>query len=232
MNFPADLVKGKIVKSYKNLILDVDIGSGGIIPAFCPELDAKQNIYVSGAEVWLLPGNVSGRRLMYETLMINKGEGQIMISPVYTETLVEEAFSCGKLTGFSAYDSLRRIEADDEVSYANLVFSNSREEKCYVYAVTIYNKQGGNAVFPSFINFFEMEMFREFARLRKQGHETRVVLIVPRMDCAGIKFTWNISPVAAAKIYDEAKNGLKFCGYGCTITSQSVKITEELKILY
>lgn len=231
MYFPVDLVKGEIVKCYKNLILDVRIASGEVVPAFCPELDAKQNMYVPGAEVWLLP-NDTGRHLKYETLMINKGEGLVMISPVYTERLMKEAFVDGKLVDFAAYDSLRSVEAGDGVSYANLVFSNNSEEKCFVYAVIIYNKQNGNVVFPSFINFFEMEMFREFSRLRMEGYETRVVLIVPRMDCAGIKFTWNISPVAAAKIFDEAKNGLKFCGYGCTINAQSVKIIQELEILY
>lgn len=232
MDFPTELIRGKIVKCYKNLILDVEIGKGEVIPVFCPELDARQNIYSSGAEVWLLPTNNPRRRLKYETQMINKGEGPIMISPVYTEALMEEAFQNGVLTDFSAYNRLRRIEEGDEAVYANLEFSNEREEKCYVYAVSIYNKQGPNVVFPSFINFFEMEMFNEFAKLREKGYDTRVVLIVPRMDCADIKFTWNIAPMAAAKIFDEAKNGLKYCGYGCNVSDKSVTISRKMKILY
>ena len=76
-----------------------------------------------------------------------------MISPVYTERLMEEAFADGLLADFAAYDSLRRIEASDSVSYANLIFTNSHEEKCFVYAVTIYNKQGGNVVFRLLLIF-------------------------------------------------------------------------------
>ena len=60
MYFPVDLVKGEIVKCYKNLILDVRTVSGELVSAFCPELDAKQNMYAPGAEVWLLP-NETGR---------------------------------------------------------------------------------------------------------------------------------------------------------------------------
>lgn len=232
MDFSAELTRGKIVKCYKNLILDVRISNGDVVPVFCPELDARQNIYTPGAEVWLLPIHNPKRRLRYETQMISKGEGLIMISPVYSETLIEEAFENGLLVDFSGYNRLRRIDETDEVTYANLEFSNEREEKCYVYAVSIYNKQGPNVVFPSFINFFEMEMFNEFARLRQQGHDTCVLLIVPRMDCADIRFTWNIAPMAAAKIFDEAKNGLKFCGYGCILNDKSVKISQKLKILY
>ena len=231
MEFPAELVRGEIVKCYKNLILDVQIGDE-VVPVFCPELDARQKIYVPGAEVWLLPTGNPRRRLKYETQMINRDGSLIMINPTYAEVLLEEAFSAGLLTDFSAYNRLRRVDESDDVSYAQLEFSNEREEKCYVYAVSIYNKQGACVVFPSFINFFEMEMFSEFAKLREMGHETRVVLIVPREDCADIKFVWNIAPMAAAKIFDEAKNGLKFCGYVCTISDKSIKITRKMKILY
>jgi len=210
MEFPAELVRGEIVKCYKNLILDVQIGDE-VVPVFCPELDARQKIYVPGAEVWLLPTGNPRRRLKYETQMINRDGSLIMINPTYAEVLLEEAFSAGLLTDFSAYNRLRRVDESDDVSYAQLEFSNEREEKCYVYAVSIYNKQGACVVFPSFINFFEMEMFSEFAN---------------------IKFVWNIAPMAAAKIFDEAKNGLKFCGYACTISDKSIKITRKMKILY
>ena len=210
MEFPAELVRGEIVKCYKNLILDVQIGDE-VVPVFCPELDARQKIYVPGAEVWLLPTGNPRRRLKYETQMINRDGSLIMINPTYAEVLLEEAFSAGLLTDFSAYNRLRRVDESDDVSYAQLEFSNEREEKCYVYAVSIYNKQGACVVFPSFINFFEMEMFSE---------------------CADIKFVWNIAPMAAAKIFDEAKNGLKFCGYACTISDKSIKITRKMKILY
>ncbi len=47
MEFPAELVRGEIVKCYKNLILDVQIGDE-VVPVFCPELDARQKIYVPG----------------------------------------------------------------------------------------------------------------------------------------------------------------------------------------
>lgn len=78
-----------------------------------------------------------------------------MINPTYAEVLLEEAFSAGLLTDFSAYNRLRRVDESDDVSYAQLEFSNEREEKCYVYAVSIYNKQGACVVFPSFINFLK-----------------------------------------------------------------------------
>lgn len=232
MNFGSELIKGEIIRCYKNLILDVEIKSGEVVSAFCPELDAKQNIYKVGTVVWLLPINKKSNRLKYETVMVQKDGALIMISPNYAQTLVKEAFEKGLLREFSRYSKLRELGAGENIKYANLEFSNENEDYAYVYAVSIYNKQGANIVFPSFLNFFEMSMFGEFARLRQKGCETYVLLIVPRMDCQDIKFSWTIEPAAAARIFDEAKNGLKFCGYGCTIDDNSINITQSMNILY
>ncbi len=232
MNFGSELIKGEIIRCYKNLILDVEIKSGEVVSAFCPELDAKQNIYKVGTVVWLLPINKKSNRLKYETVMVQKDGALIMISPNYAQTLVKEAFEKGLLREFSRYSKLRELGAGENIKYANLEFSNENEDYAYVYAVSIYNKQGANVVFPSFLNFFEMSMFGEFARLRQKGCETYVLLIVPRMDCQDIKFSWTIEPAAAARIFDEAKNGLKFCGYGCTIDDNSINITQSMNILY
>ena len=82
------------------------------------------------------------------------------------------------------------------------------------------------------INFFEIEMFAEMQKMRRQGAETVVFLVVPREDCANIRFVWNQDPVAAAKIYDEVQSGLKFCGYRCRVSPQEVKLTDKLEIMY
>ncbi len=232
MNFSSELVKGEIIRCYKNLILDVKINSEEVVSAFCPELDAKQNIYKIGTMVWLLPINKISNRLKYEAVMVQKDGALVMISPLYAQILVQEAFEKGLLHEFSRYSHLRQIGAGENIKYANLEFSNENEELAYVYAVSIYNKQGANVVFPSFLNFFEMSMFGEFTNLRKMGYDTYVLLIVPRMDCQDIKFSWTIEPAAAARIFDEAKNGLKFCGYGCTIDDKSINITQSMNILY
>lgn len=232
MNFGSELIKGEIVRCYKNLILDIKINSKEVVSAFCPELDARQNIYRVGTEVWLLPIEKHKNHLKYEAVMVKKDGALIMISPLYSQILVEEAFERGMLKEFSRFTKLRKIGAGENIKYANLEFSNENEEYAYVYAVSIYNKQGANVVFPSFLNFFEMSMFGEFVNLRKMGYETYVLLIVPRMDCQDIKFSWTTEPAAAAKIFDEAKNGLKFCGYGCTINDNSINITQSMNILY
>lgn len=232
VDFANTLIKGNILTTYKNLILDVKLKDCSVVSAFCPEIDYMNNLYVKGVDVWLSENEDAHRKLKYEVQMINKGEGLILVNSTHIKDLFVEAFNVGILTDFSQYNSLRKIEHGEDVVYANFEFSNSKGEKCYAYVINIYNKVGPYVVFPSFINFYEMEMFAELRSLRKNGYKTAVVLIASRMDCVEAKFVWNIDQVAAAKSFDEAKNGLNFFCYGCNVDQRSVTISKKMKILY
>lgn len=232
LDFAKNLIRGTILNTYKNLILDVKLKDGSVVSAFCPEIDYMNNLYIKGIDVWLSKSENTLRKLEYEVQVINKGEGLIMVNSTHIKDLFIEAFNNGVLIDFSQYNNLRKIEYGEDVEYANFEFSNKKGEKCYAYVISIYNKVGPYVVFPSFINFYEMEMFAELRSLRKKGYKTAVVLVASRMDCVEAKFVWNIDQVAAAKSFDEAKNGLNFFCYGCNIDQRSVTISKKMKILY
>ena len=117
----------------------------------------------------------------------------------------------------------------DNLPHLDFEFSNN-EEKCFISLRPIYNKQDGMAVFPSKVNFLDMEMFEEMKKVRAMGARTVVVLIVPRIDCVETLFSWTIDPISAARIYDEAKNGLEFVSYGCNLDKKGIIIANKLNI--
>ena len=81
-------------------------------------------------------------------------------------------------------------------------------------------------------NDANLAVYGEVVAGAAKGAETAVLLLATRMDCLAAKFSWEVNPIAAAKIYDEAKNGLKFFCYGCNIDNKSISITKKMKILY
>lgn len=232
MNFHDRLIRGTIVKTYNNLILDVKFKEGNIVPVFCSEMDYMPGLYAEGAEVWVTKNRDQRRKIRYECQIVGRSEGLVMVNQNMADAMFMEAFEAGVISDFADYKYVDRVEGNYSVRNINFVLSDDDGKKCYIYLVSIYNKQGPYAVFPTTLSFYEMEMYDEFRRLREQGHETAVVLIVTRMDCLGAKFVWNINPIASAKTYDEAKNGLKFFCYGCNIDNKSISITENMKILY
>lgn len=233
MKFEDSLVCGQIVANYKNIIVDVMLDDGDEVSAFCPEQELKNQLYKVGARVWLEPSEEKRRRVPFVCQLTDCGEGRIFVNNKYKNQLFAEAFKSGALDEvLGSYKYIREIQSGEELKYVNFELIDDEHHQAFVYVVNIFNKQGTAVVFPSMINFFEIEMFAEMQKMRRQGAETVVFLVVPREDCANIRFVWNQDPVAAAKIYDEVQSGLKFCGYRCRVSPQEVKLIDKLEIMY
>lgn len=230
MDFNTDLIKAEVVGRYKRLIVDVKLRDDTVVPAFCSDDNLFPNLYVKGAEVWIAKIKSKFRKLRYEIYMVNKGDGLVMVNQRGNPKMFVEAFKNRVMEDFIQYSKIRHMVLADNLPHLDFELSN-QDEKCYVSLRPIYNKQDGRAVFPSKVNFLDMEMFEEMRRMRALGHRTVVVLIVPRIDCLETKFSWTIDPTSAAKIFEEAKSGLEFVSYSCNLDKKSITITNKMDIV-
>lgn len=232
MKFRDKLVKGKIKTNYKNAILDVEFEDGSINSVFYYNYDDKDDLCTPGAEIWASYDENSDRVIKYEAQLVRNSGGLIFINQSYNEEIFLDAFKKGFISELEDYTSIRKIYNNEEVKCANFEFSNEKNEKLYLYVASIYRKEGRYVVFPSNINLLEMNVLDEFRKLRSQGNETAVFFIIPRSDILEVKFIWSGEPIAAAKIFDEAKNGLKFYCYGCNVSVNGVEIDRKMDIKY
>lgn len=231
MEFNTELIKAEVFGRYKRLIVDVKLRSDDIVPAFCSDDNIFPNLYVRGADVWISRNPGKFRKLRYEVQMVNKGDGLVMVNQRRSPQLFADAFKERKMPDFEMYSKIRHLTTVDRLPHVDFELSRA-DEKCYVSLRPIYNKVDGCAVFPSKVNYLDIEMFEEMKKLRGQGHRTVVFLLVPRMDCPETKFSWTIDPISAARIFEEAKSGLEFVSYGCNLDKKSITISHKMNIRY
>ena len=231
MEFAEKLIRGVITNNYKNLILDVQLRDDSIVSVFCSEYNGMKDIYTKGAEVFLSKTTDNRRRLKYECQIVNKGDGMVFVNPMYNEALFLEGIRKGIVNDFKGCAKMIRRRSDMSDKYNYFEFIAEDGTRTYVFLDNIYNKQGGYAVFPSGADFVTINLLNDMKELREKGVNTVIFKIVPRSDCLDVKFSWGMNQVAAAKVYDEAKSGLKFICYGCNVTTNSVEIDKKMKIL-
>lgn len=231
MKLGQDLIKATVSGRYNGVIIDARLDDDSSKPVFCAAFDVVE-MCKPGTRIYIRRRHKIGRNIAHELEFLDFDEGLVYGCPNRNNDLFEEAFNAGRLPEFSAYDYCRRLEPDDHLPHVDFELVAKDGSKCFVFVTNIYHKFGGSAVFPMEVNFFEFEMFEEMQRLRAAGHQTCVFMIVPRMDCQNIRFSWQYAPLAAAKIFDEAKNGLNFIGYGCNINKKSVTLSQTMQILY
>lgn len=231
MRYENELQKATVVGKYNGIIIDAQIEDGTVVSVFCAAYDVAK-MCVAGVEIYIRSDNSDNKKITYELEFVVSENGLIYGRPNNNNTLFEEAFNIGLLTEFVDYTECRRLEPDDHLPHIDFELSNSDGKKCFVFVTNVYNKFGSQAIFPMEVNFFELEMFEEMQKLRAKGYNTCAFIIVPRMDCQELKFSWKYSPLAAAKIFEEAKNGLNFIGYGCNVDKKSVSLSHSMPILY
>lgn len=229
LEFKEEFLKAKVVNRYQRLIMDIKLDDDSVTQAFCSDDNVFPNLYIKGADLWISRVKDHTRRLRYEVQAVNKGDGWVMVNQRYFPKLFAEALRERMMPDFVSYTKIRRVTLADNLPHLDFELSNS-DEKCFVSLRPIYNKQDGMAVFPSKVNLLDMEMFEEMKKVRANGARTVVVLIVPRVDCVETLFSWTIDPVSAARIYDEAQNGLEFVSYGCNLDKKGINITSKLNI--
>lgn len=231
MKFADKLIKGTIIDSHSNLIADVEFEDGTVNPVFCPNPDRVNKLYKIGSDVWVLPVRQQFHKVKYEATLVENDKGIVMTNPNYIVPLFMEAFENNVIEDFNEYNTIEDLSGDGKTK---LTFRLSNEEgkECYVYVCNIYNKQGNYAVFPSFVDFREFTVYSELKNIRSQGIDTYFVILVVRTDYAGVKFCWNLDPVASAKAFDEARNGLKFLCYHCNLNENEIDISDKIDIKF
>lgn len=230
MNFSKKLIKGRILDCYNNLILDVELDNQEKVSAFCPDFENGKKLYLEGKEVLIKKTSNKMHKLKYEVIMVKENDNFIMVNYRLLPKIFTEAYDKEMFEELEGYSNLKLLK-ENNFKHVTFELSNPRsDKKCYLYLCSVYNKVGPDIVFPSNLDFREMNVYTELAALRKKGHETYVFLIAPRIDTNSVKFVWNLDPIGAAKTYDEAKNGLKFVCYGCNLDINGIEISKRIRI--
>ncbi|MFV0627383.1 MAG: DNA/RNA nuclease SfsA [Alphaproteobacteria bacterium] len=231
MIFSKKLIKGRILNCYNNLILDVELENNKKVSVFCPDFESGKKLYTQGKEVLIKRTVNKLYKLKYEIVMIKENDSFIMINYKFIPKIFEEAFEKDVFEELLDYPHLTSLKPDSNHKHVTFeLYNKKNNKKCYIYLCSVYNKVDADIVFPSYLDFREMNVYNELAELRKKGLETYVFLIAPRVDTNSVKFVWNLDPIGAAKTYDEAKNGLKFVCYGCNLDKNGIEISNKIKI--
>ena len=231
MEYNYKLLKAEVEQVYNKLIVDAKTGDGKSVTAFCPAMEIAE-VCKKGMKIWLKKTSLQDRLIKYNVAFVETSDGVVFANPKYNRQLFQEAFAKGILSDFDGYDKCNPLGAQDNAKGLDFELVAENGEKCFVFVTSIYDKIEGCAAFPHAINFFEMQMFSEMQRLKLSGHKVCVFMIAPRSDCVNAKFVWSLDAVAAAAIFEAAKNGVNFLCYGCKIEKNNIEINRKMDILY
>lgn len=231
MEYKYKLLPATVISVCNNLIVDAKLEDSQVVSAFCAAVEVA-DLCREGIRVWLKRSSIPKRLVKYNVAFVETPAGIVFANPKYSRQLFQEAFEQKSIVDLIDYDECISLGEDDNSKGIDFELKAKNGRSSFVFVTSIYDKIDGCAAFPHAINFFEMKMFDEMMRRKRMGADVYVFMIVPRNDCVQAKFVWHLDALAAASIFEAAKNGVKFLCYGCKVEKKQIEIDRKMEILY
>lgn len=98
MKYPSILQPGKLRRRYKRFFAEVELDSGEVVVAHCPNTGAMTGLTTPGLRVWLSPQNNPKRKLKWTWEQVETPGGfRVGVNTHRANQLVEEAIHSGPL---------------------------------------------------------------------------------------------------------------------------------------
>jgi sugar fermentation stimulation protein A len=231
MNYP-ELIPGRLIKRYKRFLADVELESGEIVTAHCPNTGSMRNCCDPGSRVWLLDSDNPKRKLRY-TWELVEVEGQYLacINTNRANHLVKEAILDCRIPELAGYDELlteRPYGAEN--SRIDLLLKREGTADCYVEVknVTLLT-EGGVGFFPDAVTARGQKHLRELISVVEEGNRAVLLFNVAHTGIQRIAPAWDIDFKYSSILQQAIELGVEVLAYRAAISPESITVYERIE---
>jgi sugar fermentation stimulation protein A len=180
------LLPGTLIKRYKRFFADIELDSGEVITAHCPNTGPMTGIYIPGNRVWVSQSDNPKRKLKYTWELIEVNDNgptwvgvNTMLPNYITRLLLEKR--C--IPALADYEQLKtEVAYGQENSRIDFVLTTAAGQRTYIEVKNTTWVKGQRALFPDTVTTRGQKHLREMTALLP--HEKACMLyFINRGDC-------------------------------------------------
>ncbi len=232
MHFPTDLIPGHLVLRYKRFLADIELETGELITAHCPNPGAMLGLKQPGSKVWVTKNAKNPKRkLDYAWQLIEVEDTLVGLNTQLPNLLVAEALEQGSIQELTGYTNIRREVPYGQNSRIDFLLTHPDRPDCYLEIKNVHLKREGLAEFPDCVTQRGRKHMAELAAMAGQGSRAVVLYVVQRNDCSGFCLARDIDP-AYAQAFDTAiLAGVESLCYTCQVTLTGISLAKPLPMV-
>ncbi|RLD16576.1 DNA/RNA nuclease SfsA [candidate division KSB1 bacterium] len=228
MKFDQPLIKGFLIKRYKRFLADIELPSGEIVTAHCPNSGSMKTCDQPGWEVRLSPSDNPKRKLKYTWEMVHNGKCWIGINTIFANKIAAEGIRSGMIRELQGYERLQTERKYGQNSRVDLLLSNG-EKKCFVEVknVTLVEEDGFYR-FPDAVTKRGLKHLQELTEMVRQGHRAVMLFLIQRSDGTLFKPADHIDPQYGRELRNAFKVGVEILPYRAEVSPQEIVVKERV----
>jgi sugar fermentation stimulation protein A len=232
MEFPVELVHGRLIKRYKRFLADILMPDGTEITAHCANSGSMMGLKEEGYGVWLSKSDNPKRKLKYSWELVDTGEALVGINTSHPNKIVAEAIKTGKVPELVGYDILRTEVKYGENSRIDILLQDDNKADCYVEVKNVtLSREAGLVEFPDSVTSRGTKHLRELANMVASGHRATMFYLVQRTDADRFKLASDLDPTYAAAFAEARAGGVEILCYDCYISPEKIEIRDPIQLV-
>ncbi len=228
-----ELITGRLIKRYKRFLADIELESGEMITAHCPNTGAMTGCAEPGSRVWLSLSDNPKRKYAYTWELVETAAGDMAcIHSVKANALVKEGVEAGVVAELQHYDSLRtEVKFGAENSRADLLLSTDNDS-CFVEVKSVtLCLDNGLGIFPDAVSDRGRKHLRELIAMKAQGCRAVLLFCVQHNGIERVAPADQIDPAYGETFREALVAGVEVLAYRGQVSSSEICLTEALPVI-
>ena len=235
MKFPQTLITGKLIKRYKRFLADVELDSGEIITAACPNTGSMLGCNVPGSPVWLSSSDSPTRKYKHTWELVEARPGVLVgINTSLPNRLVREAIESYVIKELQGY---REIKSEVRYGHENsridlLLDGKTKSPPCYVEVKNVTAAvDDGIALFPDAVSERGSKHLRELMAMVAEGYRAVLVFCVQRSDVNEVRPADGIDLVYGVTLRAAVAAGVEVLAYRAALSPIAIVLEKKIPVV-
>ena len=239
MEFPENLIEGRLVKRYKRFLADVRLANGEIVTAHCPNTGSMLGCQPDDARVWLSPATNPKRKLRYTWELVETGPGVLAcVNTGRPNAQARDAIEAGRIPSLAHYSLVRpEVRYGSENSRIDLHLSGHPvQPDAWVEVKNVTLCEGDIACFPDAVTLRGQKHLRELMEMVSAGDRAVLLFCVNHTGAREVRPADQIDPAYGELLRKAARAGVELIAWQADLAgpdgpSGSLTLVRELPVV-
>ncbi len=231
MQIELPTVQGTLIKRYKRFLADVELPSGEILTAHCPNTGSLKGCLNPGSRVVLRDSQNPERKLQYTLQTIEVADTWVNVDTGLPEALALEAVRADLIPSLRGYDKVRTQVKYGKNSRIDLLLESEKKGLCYVEVKNTTLVDGKRGLFPDAVTERGRKHLVELADMVAEGHRSVMLFIVSRNDVSSFAPASEIDPQYAATLREVTDKGVETLAYSTEVQPDRFELGKKLRVI-
>ncbi len=227
MQLPAPLLPGILIRRYKRFLADIQLSTGEIITAHCPNSGSLKGCNDPGNPVLVSESHNPKRKLKYTWELVKVNQVWVGINTIYPNKLVKEGILSGTVPELQGYDHIRGEVPLGEHSRMDFLLESSTQ-RCWIEVKNVTLVEGNRALFPDAVTLRGQKHLRELMAVKKRGDRAVIFFVIQRADGEVFAPADEIDPQYGQLLREAHQAGVEVLPYLAHVTPEAITLSHRI----